>query len=72
MLHETIFNFWGLLIALCGLCLFLCGFKKSQNVIYRLVVARSKILWGEKVHGFHQVAGILMMLFGILVAIGKI
>lgn len=67
MISATSFNLWGLLIALCGLFLFLGGLTKSQFTIYRLLVARSKILWGEKAHQFHQVAGILMILFGFLV-----
>ena len=30
------------------------------------------ILWGERVHGFYQVAGILVIAFGILFAVGVI
>jgi len=26
-------------------------------IIYRLMVSRSRILWGEKVHRFYQIAG---------------
>jgi len=33
------------------------------------MVARSKILWGEKVHRFHQIAGAIVMVFGALVAL---
>ena len=63
---------WGCLIAVIGLFLLVSGSLKSEFIVYRLLVARSKILWGERVHGFHQVAGILVMVFGILVAIGVI
>ncbi len=38
--------FWGCLIAAIGLALFIGGYLKSQFVLYRLLVARSKLLWG--------------------------
>jgi len=63
---------WGCLIAAFGLFLFVSGTLKSQFIVYRLLVARSKILWGERVHGFHQVAGILVIAFGILFALSVI
>ena len=61
---------WGCLVAAAGLFLFICGRLKSEFVIYRLFVARSKILWGDKVHQFHQVAGVMVICFGVLVALG--
>ena len=63
---------WGCLIAAVGLFLLVSGTLKSQFIIYRLLVARSKILWGERVHGFHQVAGLLVTAFGVLFALGVI
>jgi len=63
---------WGCLIAAIGLLLFAAATSKSQFVVYRLLVSRSKVLWGARVHGFHQVAGILVIAFGILYAIGVI
>lgn len=65
-------SLWGCLIATVGLFLLVSGGRKSQFIIYRLLVARSKILWGERVHGFYQVAGILVIVFGILFALGVI
>ena len=61
---------WGILTFFPGLFLFICGRKKSDSTIYRLLVARSRILWGDKVHAFHQVSGIMVMIFGLLVAFG--
>jgi len=55
-----------------GLFLFVSGTMKSQFIVYRLLVPRAKILWGEQVHGFHQVAGILVIAFGILFVVGVI
>jgi len=49
---------WGCLIAAAG--------------FYRLMVARSKILWGENVHKFHQIAGAMVIIFGLLVVFGYI
>jgi len=63
---------WGCLSAAVGMFLFLSGTVKSQFVVYRLLVARSKILWGERVHGFYQIVGILVVAFGVLFAVGVI
>jgi len=64
--------FWGCVMVVIGLVVFIWGFRKSEFVIYRLLAARSKILWGENVHKFYQVAGILVILAGILIALGYI
>ena len=61
--------FWGVLIIIAGLLLLIGGTLKSNFIIYRLMVARSKILWGEKVHRFYQFSGVIVIIFGILVII---
>lgn len=61
---------WGCLIATIGLFMFVSGTTKSEFIVYRLLVSRSKILWGERVHGFYQVAGILVVAVGVLFAVG--
>jgi len=61
---------WGILIVLAGLFLLSCGRLKSDFIIYRLLVYRSKILWGDNVHRFHQVVGAIVIVFGVLVAAG--
>jgi hypothetical protein len=63
---------WGVLIIVAGLLLIIGGILKSDFVIYRLLVARSKILWGENVHMFYQFVGLIIIIFGILVTIGII
>lgn len=63
---------WGCIMAVIGVLMFICGTRKNEFVIYRLLVARSKILWGEKVHRFYQFAGILVAIFGVLLALGYI
>jgi len=55
-----------------GLFMLVCASLKSQFIIYRLFVARSKILWGENVHRFHQITGTMVIVFGALVALGYI
>ena len=63
---------WGILIVFVGLFLTICGTLKSNFIIYRLLIYRSKILWGDNVHRFHQIAGIVVMVFGVLVALGAV
>ena len=68
------FNIWGIVLSIVGLFFLISGLIKSDFFIYRLFVARSKILWKseEKVHKFYQVIGVLIIVFGILVALGII
>jgi hypothetical protein len=63
---------WGILIVMAGLFLLICGSLKSDFIIYRLLVYRSKMLWGEHVHRFHQIAGVIVIVVGVLVALGYI
>ena len=48
-------------MALIGLFLFISALRKSDFIIYRLFVARSRKLWGENVHSFYVVVGIILM-----------
>ena len=63
---------WGILIVVAGLFLLVCGRLKSEFFVYRLIVARSKILWGENTHRFHQIVGVIVIIFGALVALDYI
>jgi hypothetical protein len=63
---------WGILIVLAGLFLLVCGRLKSDFFIYRLIVARSKILWGDNTYRFHQIIGAIVIVVGVLVAVGYI
>jgi hypothetical protein len=60
---------WGCLIVVVGLFFVVSGTRKSERAIYRLLVARSRILWGERVHGFSQVVGVLLLVWGSLLAV---
>jgi hypothetical protein len=63
-------NYWGILMIVIGILLFLGGLYRSQFIIYRLLVARSKILWKENTDKFHQIAGLLIVIAGIVVSLG--
>ena len=61
---------WGILIVIAGLFLLICGSIKSDFIIYRLIVYRSKMLWGDNVHRFHQIVGAIVIVVGVLGAVG--
>ena len=62
---------WGLIVAAVGAQFSVWGRTRSEFVVYRLLVARSRILWGEgdQVHGFYQVAGAIKIGVGAVIAI---
>jgi drug/metabolite transporter (DMT)-like permease len=59
----------GLIIAMVGTLFITWGRTKSNFGLYRLLVARSRVLWGDRVHGFYQVAGALMIIAGAAIAV---
>jgi hypothetical protein len=63
---------WGILMIGIGSFMLIGGLTKSDFIIYRILVARSRILWGENVHKFYQIIGPILIVFGILIAIGVI
>jgi len=65
---------WGILRAGVGLFMLVCGTFKSEFIIYRLMVHRSRILWGQSdaVHRFYQVVGLIIVILGALWASGVI
>ena len=65
---------WGTLMIAAGLFMLVCGTLKSEFIIYRLMVARSRILWGEgdAVHRFYQASGLIVTVLGVLWASGII
>ncbi len=66
--------YWGTLMVLAGIFMLACGTMKSEFIIYRLMVARSRILWGEgdAVHRFYQLIGLIITALGVLWAMGAI
>ncbi len=63
---------WGGLIAAVGIFLFVSAVRQSEFIVYRLLVARSRILWKENVHKFYTVVGVMVVVFGVLVALGVV
>lgn len=55
-----------------GIFMLVCGRLKSQFFLYKLMVARSKVLWGENVHWFYQIVGVIVIIVGVLVALGYV
>ncbi|MBI9096721.1 MAG: hypothetical protein JEY71_17825 [Sphaerochaeta sp.] len=52
---------WGILMVLIGLFLFISALKRSEFIVYRLLHARSRLLWGEHAHTFLLVVGLVLM-----------
>ena len=52
---------WGSIMALIGLFLLVSALKKSKLIIYKIFVARAKLLWGNNVHSFFVVVGAILM-----------
>jgi len=61
--------FWGALMVVIGLFLFICASLKSEIYIYQLLVARSRMMWKDNVYLSHKVAGILIITMGLLMAL---
>jgi hypothetical protein len=59
----------GLIIAAVGALFIGWSRTRSKYVVYRILVARSRLLWGDNVHRFFLVAGALMVAFGAFHAI---
>ena len=45
--------FCGILMIVIGAFLSICGFCKSEFIIYKILASRSKMLWGDNVHVFY-------------------
>lgn len=52
---------WGSLMALIGVFLLVSALRKSEFIIYKLLVARAKLIWGDNVHSFFVVVGVILM-----------
>ena len=65
---------WGILMVAAGLFMLVSGTIKSEFIVYRLMVARSRGFWGQgnAVHRFYQVSGLMIVILGVLWATGFI
>ncbi|NWK57638.1 hypothetical protein HW115_18620 [Verrucomicrobiaceae bacterium N1E253] len=57
---------FGILMALIGLFFAASATLRSDFIIYKLLVARSQILWRDRVYLFHQVVGVILIVLGLL------
>ena len=48
---------WGSLLILIGLFFMISAFMKSEFIVYKMLTARSRLLWKDKVHNFYKVVG---------------
>lgn len=64
--------FYGILMAAIGLFFMICATTKSAFALYRILAARSRILWGDRVHLFYQITGAILLVLGLLWAFGVI
>ena len=55
---------WGSLRMAVGLFMLVCASLKSEFILYRLLCARSRIMWGEHVHRFYLISGTMVIVFG--------
>ena len=53
---------WGSLMFAIGILMLVCGTLKTEFILYRLLVARSRMALGEgdAVHRFYQLVGIIL------------
>lgn len=63
--------FWGILMIAIGLFMVICGYRKSDFLLYRILVARSEKLWGRHVHTFYLIAGVLVCIAGVVMLVVK-
>jgi len=65
---------WGFLMSAIGLSLLVAATAKTNFIVYRLLVARSRIVWGQgdAVHRFYQLVGLILLGLGVLWALGII
>jgi hypothetical protein len=57
---------WGFAVAAIGVLFVVWGTTRSEFVGYRLLVARTRVLWGDRVHTFYQVVGVVLILLGLV------
>ncbi len=65
---------WGILMSAVGLFMLVCGTLQSEFIVYRLMVHRSRMIWGpgDAVHRFYQFSGLFIIILGVLWTLGLI
>ncbi len=57
---------WGFLMFMIGLFFLVSAIRKSEFIVYKILTARSRVLWKEKVHSFYIFVGIIIMCLSLL------
>ena len=57
---------WGGLMTTTGAPFVYWGTTESTVAVYRLPAARSRILWGDRVHRFYQIVGAVLVVLGLI------
>lgn len=57
---------YGIVMVLIGIFFITSAFKKSEFIVYKILTARSKLLWKEHVHQFYKVVGVILVFVGVL------
>lgn len=57
---------YGTIMIIIGLFFTISAFLESEFVVYRILTARSKLLWRDNVHHFYKVVGIIIVGVGFL------
>jgi hypothetical protein len=57
---------YGAITIFIGIFFVISAFMESEFIVYRILTARSKLLWKDNVHQFYKVVGIILVLVGLL------
>ncbi len=57
---------YGAIFIFIGLYFTISAFMKSEFIVYRILIARSKLLWKDNVHHFYKVVGMILVVVGFL------
>ena len=61
---------WGILMLAIGAFMFISALTKSEFIIYKLLHARAKGLWGDHAHHFLMFSGVIIALLSSLFFLG--
>jgi hypothetical protein len=60
---------WWILMIAIGVWMAISGFTKSDATPFKYLVARARLLWKSKAHGFLAISGIVVALVGAFLLI---
>jgi hypothetical protein len=59
-------NVYGFIMVFIGIFFTVSAFMETEFIVYRILSARSKLLWKDNVHHFYKVVGIILVIVGFL------